>query len=104
MINELKNRLSIIDAKIEALSLERIDVRAQIAQLSTTLKVGDRVTYEGAKDVWELREIKPGYAVDRTPKFFGSKIKKDGSPGSVVGEIWQVPYGKELILTPVAQS
>ena len=92
----LKTRITELDAQIKALSEERAKLRQQLAEMQTTLKIGDLVTYEGAKHVWELREIKPGYGNE--PKYFGAKLKKDGTPGLHVGEIWRVPYGKRLVV------
>lgn len=97
-MEELKKRLAILDEQIDVLSQERQDLREQIAHASTTLKVGDRVTWDGADSVWELREIKPGYGDGTRPKFFGAKLKKDGTPGAAVHEIYQVPYGKQLVV------
>jgi len=102
VIDNLKKRLAELYASIEVLSDERDSVRTQIAQLSTSLKVGDRVSYDGASCVWELRAINPGYGA--TPKFFGSKIKKDGTPGVAVNEIYQVPYGKVLKLASTSAN
>jgi hypothetical protein len=95
-MENLKARIAELDAQIKILSEERGQLRQQLAEMQTTLKVGDLVTYEGAKHVWELREIKPGYGSE--PKYFGAKLKKDGTPGLHVGEIWHVPYGKRLVV------
>ena len=96
MLKDLKKQLSVIEAKINSLGEEREAIRQKIAELSTPLKVGDRVTFDGAKDIWELREIKPGYGDGTSPKYFGAKLKKDGTPGASVFELYMVPYGKEL--------
>lgn len=103
-IKELKKRLAELVSQIDDLSTQREKVRQQIAELSTTLKVGDRVSYEGAELIWELREIKPGYGDGCQPKFFGSKLKKDGTPSAAILEIYQVPYNKKLVLASTLKT
>ena len=95
-MENLKARIAELDEQIKTLAEERAQLKQRLAEMQTTLKVGDRVTYEGAKAVWELTAIKPGY--ENEPRYFGAKIKKDGTPGANVGEIWQVPYGKRLVV------
>lgn len=101
-MERLKARITEFNAQINVLSEERGQLMQQLAEMQTTLKVGDLVTYEGAKDVWELRKIKPGYRSE--PKYFGAKLKKDGTPGLHVGEIWNVPYGKRLVVTNASRE
>ena len=84
-IEELKVRLAELDASLAAVNDERDTVRNEIARLSTTFKVGDRVTWEGCKATYQIMAIRPGWS--STPKIMGAKIKKDGTPGAVVGEI-----------------
>ena len=95
MKDKLEARIKELDAQISELSAERSTAKQQLAEIATNLKVGDRVTYEGAKCVWELTAIRPGYG--KEPKFFGAKIKKDGTPGLLVSQILQAPYGKTLV-------
>jgi hypothetical protein len=92
---DLKTRIAELDVQIFDLGQERGNLRQQLAEMNTAFKVGDRVTYEGAKCVWVLTAIKPGYRDE--PKYFGSKIKKDGTPGVNVNEIWQA-WGKKFVL------
>lgn len=97
MITKLQARLAELNATINVLSAERDEVRNQIAQLNSKLKVGDRVTYLGATWVWEVLAIRPGYTDGSTPRLMAARIKKDGTPGAQVNELW-VPGGKDLIL------
>lgn len=94
MQKELKAKIDALAKKIALLCAEKNELMIRYAEGQTDLKVGDRVTYEGAKYVWELRAIKPGCSGE--PKFFGAKIKKDGTPGKDVNDIY-VPYKKELV-------
>lgn len=93
-LEQLEARINDLSAQISVLAKERENYRQQYAEMQTDLKVGDRVTYKGAKYVWQLTQICPGWG--NTPKFFGAKIKKDGTPGAVDQEIWGIPYGKKL--------
>ena len=90
----MEKRIKELSDQIAVLNQELSDLRQQQAEGRTALRVGDRVTYEGAGCVWELRGIRPGYG--KEPKFFGAKIKKDGTPGAVVSEIF-TPFKKQLV-------
>lgn len=92
----LQARIDELGAQIQMLCDERQQIKQRLAEMQTTLKVGDRVTYDGAKDVWELRAIIPGY--NGRPRYYGARIiKKYGTPAARVAEIWQVPLGKHLV-------
>lgn len=101
-MENLKARIAGLGEQIKTLKEEQAQLKQQLAEMQTTLKVGDRVTYEGAKAVWELTAIMPGYGGE--PKYFGAKIKKDGTPGVVNSEIWRVPYGKRLVVANAANQ
>lgn len=53
MKNQLEARINELDEQIADLRKKRDTAKQQLAEMQTDLKVGDRVTYEGAKDVWE---------------------------------------------------
>ena len=86
-MKKLKLRLTAVDAEIIKLQAERRALSLQIAALSTTVKVGDRVTVDGKPDVYQVTEILPGWRDDK-PKIMGAKIKKDGTPGAVARELY----------------
>ena len=85
MKEQIEVRIKELDSLIKELSLERKELEQQRAEMQTDLRVGDRVTYEGANCVWELTRIIAGYF--NKPDFYGRKIKKDGTPGVVVKSI-----------------
>jgi hypothetical protein len=95
-VQELQAELRAVTAEQQSLAERSRDIRLQIAALSTPLRVGQRVTYDGAKKVWELTRIEPGYGDGTTPKFHGNVVRKDGTAGVLETHIWQVPYGKSL--------
>ena len=94
-IESINKRIRELNAAIDKLSDERSALRQQLAEMQTTFKVGDLVTAEGANCVWKLTAIRPGYG--NTPKYYGAKIKKDGTTSVVVNEIWRANYGKGLV-------
>jgi hypothetical protein len=96
---ELEARIRALDTQIDMLGTERSILRQRLAQIQTTFKVGDRVTYEESKHVWELTAIRPGY--DDKPEYYGSKIKKDGTPAKLVSRLW-APWRKEFYLVDSA--
>ena len=93
--DEINKRLSEIEDGLSLLLAEKDSLRHTLAQMESPFKVGDRVTFDGANCVWELCRIAPNY--ENKPKYFGAKIKKDGTPSAQIVEIWQVTY-KELKL------
>lgn len=92
---QIKARLAEIRNEIEQRQAEVRELDQQLANLSAEFKVGDRITYEGAKAVWEIRDIRPGIWADFA--YHGSKLKKDGTPGALVSHILK-PYNKPFIL------
>jgi hypothetical protein len=88
-IEAMKAELRELNAQAEALDKKRRELRQQIADAQAKFKAGDRVTYDGAKYVWQITGIGVGYSNE--PKYFGAKLKKDGTPGVMTGEIW-MPY------------
>ena len=96
-ITEITSRLSELGSQINLLSAERNVLRYERAELQSHFKVGDRVTYEGAKHVWEVSCVAPGSA---DPKIYGKKIKKDGTPGKL--EQWIYSSRGPIILADSA--
>ena len=92
-IEAMKAELRELNAQAEAMDTKRRELRQQIADAQAKFKVGDRVTYDGAKYVWQITSIGPGYSNE--PKYFGAKLKKDGTPGMMIGNIC-VPYDVKL--------
>lgn len=90
----LKSRLAELSEQIAALQREEAALRQQLAEAQTDIKVGDRVKLEGTNMVWKIDSIRPGYSNE--PKYFGRKIKKDGTPGVQVHEVWQVGFSRKL--------
>ena len=82
----LKARLAAIAAQIAELECEEADLRQQLAEAQTDIKVGDRVKIEGKDAVWEISSIRPGH--NNQPKYLGRKIKKDGTPGARICELF----------------
>lgn len=97
---EMQARIESLSEQIKAQTNELAQLRLRLAESQTTLKIGDRVTYQGAKYVWELTKIKPGYAFlngPGTPRFEGKKIRKDGTPGMLEGEIYTGRFELTLV-------
>ncbi len=88
-IEAMKAELRELNAQSEALDTKRRKLRQQIADAQAKFKVGDRVTYDGAKYVWQITGIGVDYSNE--PMYIGAKLKKDGTPGVMTGGIW-VPY------------
>lgn len=91
-----------IDARLAELGRQRADIdyeinglRQRLAELSTELRLGDRVIYR--EEEFELSAILPGYN-PRDPKIMGRKIKKDGTPSIAERELYG--YGKFLTRAP----
>ena len=80
----LKAREKTLAAQYKAVYDKLSAVRQKIAEASTFLRVGDTVKYKD--ELWALELIRPGYKDDA--KFFGRKLKKDGTPGGVTREMW----------------
>ena len=91
----LQARLTELRDQIRERSDEARRIKQALAERAATVRVGDRVTWQGGSDVWEITAIRPGFGND--PKYFGKKIKKDGTPGVRIVEMWRA-YGKDLIL------
>lgn len=89
----MQEELKRLNRTIAALIEQREDLRQKIAEAAATFAVGDRVTYEGSKDIWQIMSIEPGYGNE--PKYLGVKIKKDGTPSVVRRELW-TPFCKRL--------
>lgn len=92
-IESMKAELRELDTQADAMDKKRRELRQQIADAQAAFKAGDRVTYDGAKDVWQITSIGVGYRNE--PKYIGAKLKKDGTPGKLAGQIW-VPYNAVL--------
>ena len=88
-IEAMKAELRELDIQASALGTKCRELRQQIADAQAMFKAGDRVTYDGAKCVWQITRIGVGY--NNEPKYIGAKLKKDGTPRVMPGEIW-VPY------------
>ena len=95
-IEEMKADLKILDQQAKELADKRTALRQKIAEAQAPFAVGARVTYEGAKCLWELTEVRPGWSLSNEPQYVGAKIKKDGKPGALQSRIY-VPYGKQLL-------
>ena len=95
LIESLKVKIEVLDRQIGALVTDRNGLRQLLAEESTEFKVGDRVKKPNSTTVYQIVRIAPG-SYGNTTKFFGSKIKKDGNPGSLVSEIW-IGYKENLI-------
>lgn len=96
-MEKLKERLKKLNDQRNILDIEINNLKQEIAYLSTDLKVGDIVTFEGSQKKWELSSIKPGYDINSKPKYYGRVIKKDGTPGLARNELYFVPWNKSLI-------
>lgn len=94
-IEEMNAELKILDEQISVLANKRAALRQKIADSQAMFAVGARVTYQGAKCVWELKAVRPG-RYKNEPEYIGSKVKKDGTPGVLQSRIY-VPYGKQLL-------
>jgi hypothetical protein len=84
-IEAMKAELRELNAQAEAMDKKRRELRQQIADAQATFKAGDRVTYDGAKYVWQITGIGVGYSNE--PRYIGAKLKKDGTPGVMTGAI-----------------
>jgi hypothetical protein len=92
-IEAMKAELRELNAQAEALDKKRRELRQQIANAQADFKAGDRVTYDGSKYVWQISGIRAGY--NNKPEYIGAKLKKDGTPGAMTGEIF-VPWNAVL--------
>ena len=88
-IEAMKAELRELNTQDEALDNKRRELRQQIADAQAKFKAGDRVTYDGARYVWQITGVVVGY--NDEPKYIGAKLKKDGTPGVMKGYIF-VPY------------
>ena len=100
-IEAMKADLRELDAQANVLNNMRCDLRQKIADAQAVFKVGDNVTYDGAKYVWQITGI--GVSYNNDPKYIGAKIKKDGKPGVATSGIW-IPYKAVLVLHNVVVS
>lgn len=85
-LSALKAREKALAVQYKVVYDELNAVRQKIAEASTFLRVGDTVKYKD--ELWALEIIRPGY--HDAAKFFGRKLKKDGTPGGVTREMWFV--------------
>ena len=92
-IEAMKSELSKLTEQANALKEQCRQLQQKIVEAKAVFKVGDRVTYKNAKYVWQITGIGVGYGVE--PKYIGSRLKKDGTPSVMVGEIW-VPFRSTL--------
>ena len=60
-IEAMSAELKELDRQLGDLSKRHQELRQQIADARAEFKIGDRVTYEGAKHVWQITAIGPGY-------------------------------------------
>jgi len=88
----MEYELSELDKQSDAINNRRRELRQQIANAQAKFKVGDRVTFNGAKYVWQITSIVAGH--NNEPKYIGAKLKKDRTPGTLTGEIWS--FGEML--------
>jgi hypothetical protein len=94
---ELSRQIADLQQQIAVLRREKAGIRQQIAASKTDIKVGDRVTPEGeAGAVWEISAIRPGWK--NQPVYYGRKIKKDGTPGARVLEMWQAEFKRLVVI------
>ena len=92
-IEAMKAELLELNKQAEAIGKRRMELKLQIAKAQAAFNVGDRVTHDGATCVWQITSIAPGWGNE--PKYYGAKLKKDGTPGKLSNTIW-VPYDKPL--------
>jgi hypothetical protein len=85
---QMKDRVAELTARINEMTKERNKLNQMIAELSTELKVGDRVRIEGGRNSaeYELTAITLGYG--DMPRFMGAKIRKDGTPSIRESWLW----------------
>lgn len=96
MKDKLLQRIKDIELKIADLTEERRVAKQQLVELIAEFKIGDRVIIDGSQDtaIYELTSIRPGYGIQ--PDYYGSKIKKDGTPGARVSKIF-IWHGQKLV-------
>lgn len=82
----LKSELKDVQAQIDVLIDRRASLQRRLAESLAEFKVGDRVTYDGAKDVWEITGVRLSY-MDHV-RYQGAKLCKDGSEGARGCEIY----------------
>ena len=100
-IEQMKAELQVLDEQVEAINAKRATLRQQIADAQATFKAGDLVTYEGAKWVWKIIKVRPGYGSE--PKYIVSKLKKDGTPAMLENELF-VPWKTQLVAAVVTST
>ena len=93
---ELSEQIAALHQQIDVLRREEAEIRQQIAASKTDIKVGDRAKLEGTDVVWEIAAIRAGWTND--PVYYGRKIKKDGTPGARVLEIWQAEFKRLVVI------
>lgn len=92
---QIKSELRTISEQINELRVRAVTLSQELARMLAVFKVGDRVTYDGADKVWQIRAI--GLAYGEVLRYHGSALKKDGTPSIRVEQIW-LPFGKTLRL------
>jgi predicted Mrr-cat superfamily restriction endonuclease len=90
MTQMLYDRVREIRAHMAEKQKELEEVMAQIAQTKTEFKVGDLVYVPGCgEDKYQISRIESHIGdKDFQPKFFGRKLRKDGTPGKEF-ELWR---------------
>lgn len=85
-IEAMKSELRKLTEQANALKEQCRQLQQKIVDAKAVFKVGDRVTHDETKHVWQIISIGIGYGDE--PKYIGARLKKDGTPSLIVGEIW----------------
>lgn len=92
----MKARLLELSCQIADLRHEEAALRQRLAEAQTDIKVGDRVKLEGKDMAWEITAIRPGH--NNEPEYYGRKIKKDGTPGAQIHDLWQARWDRLVVI------
>lgn len=93
----LRERISAMLKEVDSLTDSIFQTRRRLAEELTEVRVGDTITYEKAKFTWLVTLITTSYG-DTGVRYFGNKLKKDGTPRMGGGEIWQLPFDGKVII------
>lgn len=91
---ELHEELRALSADIRRLQGKYDTLAVELAKAYTDLAIGDTVEYRRCpgKGRFVITSVRAGY--DFRPKFYGCKVKKDGTLGSLLRELWHGELAK----------
>lgn len=91
IVRNIRNHRNEVDGKLKAAEQE-------LADALCPFKTGDRISSDSLKEIWEFCWCRLSYD-DDSVNLFGKRVKKDGTPGKDVRQIWN--WNKDIRLATV---